>query len=214
MPIVFEQRENSSISYAIWHITESEEFFHSLLTLTTIDTTRINNYKQQQARLEKWACRAIVAHLINNSKVKISYTSKGKPLLLGQHLSFSHSHGLAAAAIAPYPIGIDIEKINPKIIPLHTKFMSPQEIEDAKKNWNENNLTFYWCAKEAMYKLQEPLPYNLKEGLQVLSENCGKIYYNDNILTVNLQKTIFLNYQIVIASNPSTQFSNNNIPLP
>lgn len=199
MPIVFEHHTNSSDAFALWRITESEEFFHSYLKLNPEDSARVSACKQPHKRLEKWACRAIVAALTQDTRVNVGYETSGKPFLDGKYLSFSHSHGMAAAAISSRPIGIDIEKDTEKFPRLYHKFLNAEEISAIGNLLDVEKLCFYWCAKEAMYKLHAPVPYDLREGLRVVSDSCGKIIANDANQEVQLERFTFENYQIALA---------------
>ena len=87
----------------------------------------------------------------------LPHAESGKPQLLiaGQRstlpFSITHSHGYAVAAIAPTHqyIGIDLEKIAPRMNAWKTDFFHPTElIEDG-----DAFLTALWTQKEAVVKL-------------------------------------------------------------
>ena len=202
MPIVFQHHKNSSVSFALWQITETEEFFRSYLQLTQQDLVRISACKLEHKRLEKWACRAIVAELTQNPIVCVEYDGNGKPYINNQQISFSHSHGMAAVAISPKPIGIDIEQNTDRFLQLYSKFLNDEEVLRIGKNHDIEKLCFYWCAKEAMYKLSPPNPYNLRKNIQIVTENSGFIIDNDVKKKMMIERYSFQNYQIALAKWP------------
>jgi phosphopantetheinyl transferase len=151
MPIVLKQQINASVSICIWQILETEAFFIENYQLNTSDLLEIQNIKLESRRLEKWACRAALCALVGSNLVDITYTSNGQPLLDKGFISFSHTKDFALVALSDHPIGIDIEKITPRILNLKHKFMNPLEsIHFDPKN--AKDVTLIWCAKEAIYK--------------------------------------------------------------
>ncbi len=87
----------------------------------------------------------------------LPHAESGKPQLLiaGQRstlpFSITHSHGYAVAAIAPKHqyIGIDLEKIAPRINAWKTDFFHPSELTGE----GDAFLTTLWTQKEAVVKL-------------------------------------------------------------
>ena len=149
--IIFQKQISKNISVAVWQIEESEEFFWNILHLLPKDELKIKNVKLQQIRLQKLACRAALAKLLGNNEIEITYSETGQPLLKDHHISFSHTKNTVAVALANIPVGIDIEELNPRILKLYARFMNSQEIADCDVH-SLQNLYYYWCAKEAMYK--------------------------------------------------------------
>jgi len=83
----------------------------------------------------------------------LKYTAGGKPYLTdGRHISITHFDRRAALAVAPFPIGLDGEIPDPRLLRVRHKFLHPDEY----KHHNPDNLAFLtriWTAKEAVYKL-------------------------------------------------------------
>jgi phosphopantetheinyl transferase len=81
-----------------------------------------------------------------------SQADDGRPLPnAGWHWSLSHSRGMAAAAVARSPIGVDIEHIRPRRAELFDKVAMPQEWDLlGGRDW----AAFFtlWTAKEATLK--------------------------------------------------------------
>ncbi|HNW67877.1 MAG TPA: 4'-phosphopantetheinyl transferase superfamily protein [Bacteroidales bacterium] len=152
MPIILSKNLNSSVSFCVWRISETEEFFYDSLQLLTEDENYIRHLKLPTRRLEKLACRAALASLLHNRYVEVRYNSNGVPQIPDYFVSFAHSHSHVAVAVTQNsPIGIDIEPITERITKLYTKILSQTEIErfDIAQ---PRQLHFCWGAKEAMYK--------------------------------------------------------------
>ncbi|MDR0206376.1 MAG: 4'-phosphopantetheinyl transferase superfamily protein [Bacteroidales bacterium] len=141
----------NNTTVAVWQITETEEIFCNSLHLLPKDKWRINNCKNRIVRLQKLACRATLAELLGTNKIEITYSATGQPQLKDYHISFSHTKTSVAVALAKCPVGIDIEEIAPRILPLYSRFMSEREILCCDVN-NLQDLYYFWCSKEAMYK--------------------------------------------------------------
>jgi phosphopantetheinyl transferase len=169
MPLVLQKQIAPDISVAVWQIAETEEFFYNSLKLFSEDKLCIINVKLQNVRLQKLACRAAIAVLLGNNEIGITYSETGQPQLKEYHISFSHTKNVVAIALAKIPVGIDIEEITPRILPLYTRFMSKREVAACDTN-NLQELYYYWCAKEAMYKWYVKGNLDFIEDLQVIKE--------------------------------------------
>jgi len=151
MPLKLKKQIAEDIFLVVWQIAETEEFFYSFLKLLPEDETRIKNCKLQKVRLQKLACRAALAELLGNNEIEITYSDSGQPQLKEYHTSFSHTKNGVAVVLSKTTVGVDIEELIPRILPLYPRFMSEQEIAVCDIN-NLKELYYYWCAKEAMYK--------------------------------------------------------------
>jgi phosphopantetheinyl transferase len=167
MPITFKKNITKKVSVAVWQIAETEEFFLNSLKLSQEDETHIKKCQLQKVRLQKLACRAALAELLGTNKIDITYSETGQPQLKDDYISFSHTKTSVAVALSKISsIGIDIEKLTPRILPLYPRFMSQKEIENCDVN-NLKDLYYYWCAKEAMYKWFATKNLDFIEDLQV-----------------------------------------------
>ncbi|HEV7232175.1 MAG TPA: 4'-phosphopantetheinyl transferase superfamily protein, partial [Bacteroidia bacterium] len=63
--------------------------------------------------------------------------------------------------------GVDIELIKPRIIPIASKFMSDEEMKNIDPALKTEQLHVYWCAKEALYKLNGEKELIFRESLLV-----------------------------------------------
>ena len=175
MSLILKKQISQTVSVAVWQITETEDCLFNSLQLLPKDKAALSSIKLPKVRLQKLACRAALAELLGSNEIGITYTETGQPQLKEHHISFSHTENMVAVALAKIPVGIDIEKLSPRILPLYPRFMSPQEIATCDTN-NLKDLYYFWCAKEAMYKWFAEKNLDFIEDLHVdKSKNMGVI---------------------------------------
>jgi 4'-phosphopantetheinyl transferase len=110
------------------------------------------------------ALRAILAGYlcVEPRRVKFSYSSHGKPSLLGPpcniQFNLSHSDDLMVAAICrEWPIGVDIEKEDPRLhsMEIAAQYFCERERDEIAQKSEEDGLRAFfqfWTAKEAVLK--------------------------------------------------------------
>ena len=103
----------------------------------------------------------------------ILYTTSGAPYFKDKSYAISISHTssyIALAASLEERIGIDIELIQEKIIPLGKKFMHRNEISTITPNNQTIQYTKFWCAKEALYKWTNISGLSFQNDLSVIED--------------------------------------------
>lgn len=122
---------------AVWKIEESEEDMWKKVRLSTAEEQYLQSISHPRRRLESLAARAALTTLRDHYSHPF--------------FSLSHSFPWAAAATAPYPIAIDLEKIRPfpeKVLSYFAQSIEQQMITNKIITpWH------VWCAKEVSYKL-------------------------------------------------------------
>ncbi len=117
--------------------------------------TGLRSITHPQKQLQFASSRYLVHHLLDEPLAEIVNLLNGKPNLLNHpaHISISHTTNHVAAIVSSkYCVGIDIEKVAPRILNIKHKFLSVEELE-ACSGKSENELCMlYWCIKEAVYK--------------------------------------------------------------
>jgi len=203
MPFVFKQNIDSDATVGVWKITETEMELWKGLSLSETDKNAILSLPLAKRRLERIVCRKILASLLQQNEIIIHYGKNGEPLMDGFYISFSHSGEMVAVAVsASNPVGIDIEKIQDKIIALQSKFVAENELtlEEMK---NREAITRIWTAKEAVYKLFSGATPDFKEQIFVKSDKAD-VFLHDNTHTVNLFHWQIEEYQYTLAMNRNT----------
>ena len=156
MPLVYQQNINEATKLAVWHITESEDFFLKKVMLS-------NAITHPHKRLQHLAGRYLLTELYENFPLElIKIADTKKPFLADEAFHFSISHcGDYAAAIASKTnrVGVDIEVISEKIERIRDKFLSAEEqkmvsgiTNTQHTRSNAQMLTLAWGIKETIFK--------------------------------------------------------------
>lgn len=110
-----------------------------------------------EERKKQWlACRIMIRSLLVPEDFPVEYDPTGKPFLPGSSYNISVSHSRERAAVIlsrNHQVGIDIEKITPRILRVREKFLNERELSSWAHTENLELLTLAWSAKEAIYKL-------------------------------------------------------------
>lgn len=166
--------ENGSI--LIWKYSDNEHFNFDELVVHQ-DVERVKNYHPKKL-LEYLMIRHLLKTELPNHQIK--YKKNGEPFLVPNDfcISISHSFPFASLAISKSKIGIDLEKINPKIPKIKHKFLNENELIWIKNENELEYLTIIWTIKEALYKLHSSKYWSLKKHYEVESfdiNNLSKI---------------------------------------
>lgn len=143
-----------NLTWAVWRITEDEEYFVNALAPATIIPSNITNPRK---RLEYLAVRMLVRSLMDAHQMRYEGIGKdnfGKPLLTGHSMqvSLSHSYPYVAAVINKSgPAGIDLEQPKQKLLAVAPRVLSDAELADAGRDITKHCI--YWCAKETLLKI-------------------------------------------------------------
>lgn len=206
MPALFRKKLDASLAIGVWMISESEAFFHSFLAIDD-RAEEFSTLRNGKRRLERLACRAALADLIQHFSLPLSindlhYAGNGAPVLHEPwHISFSHSNQYAAVAVSPEKdVGIDIEKKGSRILKLSDKILNAEE-----KTWcdrsNPDELYYYWCAKESIYKIVNTQCFPKDITISPIHEQTGFIETNDGLLNFRLFREEVADFCLVIATD-------------
>jgi len=151
MPLVFNKDHHGS-QIALWSIEEEEPFFAERIQYRSDSTHAVKRLQQLSSRY--------LLELMHPSfpfhQVEVSKT--GKPFLSESvlHFSLSHCDGFSAAILGKNaPVGIDVERINPRILRVETKFLNANEYELLSGCNEESRVvyaTLFWSIKETVFK--------------------------------------------------------------
>lgn len=150
MPLVYQQNINATSKIAVWHITESEDFFLSIVPVQ-------REIKHWHKRLQHLAGRLLLKELYPEFPVEmILIADTKKPFLANEpfHFSISHCGNYAAAIVSKtHRVGVDVELLNTKIEQIQHKFTGDEEIGKIQNSEFEiQNLTLCWSIKESVFK--------------------------------------------------------------
>lgn len=110
-------------------------------------------------RQYEWLTVRAVLYKIFQHETNISYSPEGKPFLVDENYNISISHSKEYVVILlsqSHQVGIDIEAVAPKIVPLCSRIVLPTELPSTFNQLSEQQksilLTAFWSTKEATFK--------------------------------------------------------------
>ena len=153
MPLYKTITVNYHTKVLIWKIEESFEELSDGIELTPRCRKRVDGMKSELHRRGFMSVRKLLAEEEYEDK-DLWYDENGKPHLKdGKCISISHSFIFSAIIISDDDVGIDVEKIRPKIIKIGPKFTTIEDYKDLEgEEVLMRKLTIVWCAKESLYK--------------------------------------------------------------
>ena len=103
---------------------------------------------------------------------KIVYGPERKPYLHNNlfNISISHSKNFTAILMSKKKrVGLDLEFMSTKILRIADKFLRPEELDNIEKDQELYHLYLHWCAKEALYKINDKVDINFVTNLSIES---------------------------------------------
>ena len=156
MPVIYNKDIDDQTILAVWKIEEEEEELLAGLQLKQHELDFLGTLNKGK-RLQQWlSTRLLLRKMLNTAEyIDCRMDEHGKPYLVNSpySISLSHSYDYAAVMIGKdRSVGVDIEKIKPKIHRIQQKFLSAPEL--AQPNIKDHTEALYvcWCVKEAVYK--------------------------------------------------------------
>jgi 4'-phosphopantetheinyl transferase len=168
MPIITIQNLNENRAWGLWNIQEALPALEGAYTFGINEEEYLAHISHPHKKQEWLASRLTVGMVCEHLQMPYAGTSKmpdKRPYLCEQngHVSISHSHEYAAAIIDKNkPVGIDIERIDSKILAIRKKFLFEEEFSE-----DVRHMTQYWCVKETGYKLAGEKGISLKDDIIV-----------------------------------------------
>lgn len=156
--------------YAVWKISESVAELQSAILLRDSEETLYQSFVAESRKKQWLAYRILVRELLKPEEFPVEYDASGKPFLAGSdfHISVTHTDDLAAVIISRHAkVGIDIERIRPRIEKVRERFLHIEELASIEKEKELEQLTLAWSAKEALYKLYGQRNLDFRENIRV-----------------------------------------------
>jgi len=186
----------------IWEITEPLEEICSKVKLSR-EERKIFSCLKSHARKHQWlSYRMILPYLVKPKDMSsIDYDNCGKPFLNNgvKHISVAHSGKFSALiASTKHSVGIDIEKIQPKIVHLTEKFMNNHELDQISSRHEIESLYLVWTSKEAIYKLYGKKDILFKDHINIFPfdfKGHGTIIGEIN--TPDFKKQLSIQYSVI-----------------
>lgn len=203
MPLCISEKITENFFWGLWHIQEPARFFEENTTACLPEFSE-KRPAHSTKYLQGLAAHFLLATFCKKQDVPFwgIYKDKhGKPFLLKQkkwEISISHSENYAAVAFRKcFPVGIDCEKIGPKPARIASRFMSAPELNRCDKS--DRDFTFYWAAKEAVYKCYGKKGISFSKQIVVLSPHKAQLFLKDATIDMNISAHLFNNLWVVLA---------------
>jgi len=184
------------------YVSQIIDNFHDLAQFLCGDTETIVNkvqrtHKSVQRQNEQLTILVMLREAMGK-EVSIEHTPSGRPILKGSdlHVSISHSKNHATLLISNNNnIGVDIEKISPRILRLQRRIAQPKELPADFAAFPEYQqikyLTILWTIKEAVYKsMNEQEGFDLLTDVLVTPSDFGKMPSIIEVSVKNLEKKL------------------------
>ena len=156
--------ENAVILY--WKYGEEDNFNVDEL-IEPENLERAKDYHPKKL-IEHLMVRQMLKMLLPDHK--IMYKTIGEPYLWPNtaQISITHSFPFASLAVSKNRVGIDLEKVNSKILRIKHKFLHESEHTWTQDKENEVELlTVIWVIKESLYKVHPSKYWSLKDHYQI-----------------------------------------------
>ena len=198
------RQETHSIDSVNIHLLHYEAFDPNdfLDHLTEQETERYFTFSHAKRKMEFVATR-ILRHRIFGF-THIHYTALGAPYIMGEgFISISHAKGVVGIAFSKdFPVGLDLEKIDARLLKLSPKFLSVEETESLDIS-SALEMTKVWSGKEALYKIEghKGIHFSKELHLSPIAKNRwkGRIHSGDKILHTEI--SIFTLDDVVVSVN-------------
>ncbi|MBN2521375.1 MAG: 4'-phosphopantetheinyl transferase superfamily protein [Bacteroidales bacterium] len=197
MGLLIKKYVDKDVLLGLWDITENYDILLNSLSLDENDFTKLNSFKNLNRKLEWLSVRRLLYELTRSNN-KIIYNSENKPFLSNNtyNISISHSKNFTSILLSKTKrVGIDLEFMSHRINKIEHKFINENEHITKNPDLLKYHLYIYWCAKEALYKLNDKQDINFKDNITIESFEptvCGQV--KGKVHTQNINEEFDLNY--------------------
>ena len=164
--------ENENCIIGFWRIDEDSVSLLDRIK-NCLDGDELSQYGQftHERRRCEWLASRILIERLTGGYRKIFYEPSGKPYILGgMNVSITHSYDMVGVMLSKKKnIGLDVEKMNLRILKIEHKFLEKSEISGIKPDHKIESLYVNWCAKEAMYKAFNIKDFDFKDNFHLAS---------------------------------------------
>lgn len=170
MPLIETINVEDKAQIGIWKIEESYDELKWQLQWGQRDLEQFKAIKDEQRAIHWLSSRVLLRRMLNTDKfIDLQTDEFGKRFLANfdSQLSISHSGDLVAVILSSKKVGIDLQRMDPKIEPLAQKFISKKEWEEIDHDHLLSRIHVYWCGKEALYKLYGKRKLDFRENLYI-----------------------------------------------
>jgi len=182
------------IDLFLWKLSETEIEFNNHLDLSLSSISKLDLIKSSSQRKQFLGVQNLLKlHNVNNGS--LFYDKNGKPHLSNnKFISISHSFEYCGVIVSDVKVGLDIEKLRPKILNISKKFISESDWNLIKLSSVEN-VTKVWTIKEAVFKAFGHKAIDFKKNIIITSINKkfnkASVSISNNQITENYNIEIY-----------------------
>lgn len=209
-PFVQKLNQNQTLAHANVDYSNLKEL-QKIVEKRNFDTSPLEQIKNNNRKFEWLSIRLLLDEVVNNCP-DIHYNMYGKPFLqkCPIHISISHSfHKIAVLTNNSKSTGVDLQHLNNKIFRIREKFLRKEELL-RKKDISLEELTTYWSAKEALFKVYGKGDIFLGEHIQINEFDfnpkggklSGKLLLEEFPNDFNLRYELIEDYILAYVVNP------------
>jgi 4'-phosphopantetheinyl transferase len=182
------------IDLFLWKLSETEIELNSHIDLSLSSISKLDLIKSSSQRKQFLGVQNLLKlHNVNNGS--LFYDKNGKPHLSNnKFISISHSFEYCGVIVSDVKVGLDIEKLRPKILNISKKFISESDWNLIKLSSVEN-VTKVWTIKEAVFKAFGHKAIDFKKNIIITSINKkfnkASVSISNNQITENYNIEIY-----------------------
>ena len=182
------------IDLFLWKLSETEIELNNHIDLSFSSISKLDLIKSSSQRKQFLGVQNLLKlHNVNNGS--LFYDKNGKPHLSNnKFISISHSFEYCGVIVSDVKVGLDIEKLRPKILNISKKFISESDWNLIKLSSVEN-VTKVWTIKEAVFKAFGHKAIDFKKNIIITSINKkfnkASVSISNNQITENYNIEIY-----------------------
>lgn len=178
----------------LWRFEESVKELMKKVASLHFSDRKVKTITSDARKIEWLSTRLLIQELLPKNKADVIYDENGKPHLEEKNpfISISHSKGMCALFLSDVPNGIDLQIYNSRIKTIENKFLNPSEIELIEHE--EEDLHYFWCAKEAVFKAHGRKKIFLKDHIFITHINRFKKTIQAILIDGDYRQEFTMNY--------------------
>ncbi len=215
MPLLNKEHHSKGFVVGFWKIDENLQALEEMMDFNDYDRRYYKRFLVDKRRKHWLASRLLLKDLAGGKFSPVLYNQDGKPYFSSGegYFSLSHAGNMAAAIFSDMvPVGIDIERITPKLMKVKDRFLSNDELDIRLEGDYLDYLCLGWCGKEALYKIHGERKLDFREHMMLKfpkisgsGQFYGAIRSEKQELSFELQYTRINDYMAVFVAGKGIQ---------
>ncbi len=178
----------------LWRFEESIDDLVNQIQSLHFNQEKLLSISSEARKIEWLSTRLLIQELLDGNMADIIYDENGKPHLESKRpfISISHSKGMCALFLSEQPNGVDLQIFNSRIGTIKDKFLNPSELALIKDDVDD--LHYFWCTKEAVFKAHGRKKIYLKDHILITHINRCNHSINATLVNGDFRQDFSLTY--------------------